>query len=64
MDIAAVKKAVNWVVRQIGKRNRRLNGQAGLLAEEIARIDSKSARWIAADAIRELKSPAVLNRLK
>jgi 3-methyladenine DNA glycosylase AlkD len=61
---AGVKKAVNWAVRQIGKRNRRLNGQALLLAGEIARIDSKSARWIAADAIRELKSTAVLNRLK
>jgi len=63
-DRAGVKKSVNWAVRQIGKRNRRLNGRAVLLAGEIARIDSKSARWIAADAIRELESTAVLNRLK
>jgi 3-methyladenine DNA glycosylase AlkD len=63
-DRAAVKKAVNWAIRQIGKRNRRLNGEAIRFSEEVARIDSKSARWIAADAIRELKSEAVLRRLR
>lgn len=63
-DRAGVKKAVNWTIRQIGKRNRRLNEEAIALSEEIARIDSKSARWIAADAIRELKSEAVQKRLK
>jgi 3-methyladenine DNA glycosylase AlkD len=59
-----VKKAVNWAVRQIGKRNRSLNERAIGLAEEIARIDAGSARWIASDAIRELKSEAVARRLK
>ncbi len=59
-----VKKAVNWAVRQIGKRNRRLNGEAIALSEQIGRIDSGSARWIAADAMRELKSEAVGRRLK
>lgn len=61
---AGVKKAVNWAIRQIGKRNRRLNAEAILLSEQIARIDSGPARWIAADAIRELKSEAVGKRLK
>ncbi|MCU0848689.1 MAG: DNA alkylation repair protein [Spirochaetes bacterium] len=51
-----VKKAVNWALRQIGKRNQRLNREAINLAEKISRIDSRSARWIAADALRELKS--------
>jgi len=54
-----VRKAVNWALRQIGKRNKRLNKEAIALAEEISRIDSKAARWIAADALRELKSDMV-----
>lgn len=59
-----VKKAVNWALRQIGKRNHILNKKAVKLAIEIQNIDSKSARWIANDAIRELTSQSVLNRLK
>ncbi len=59
-----VKKAVNWALRQIGKRNLNLNAKATILGEEIALLDSKSARWIAGDALRELKSEAVLERLK
>ncbi len=59
-----VKKAVNWALRQIGKRNLNLNGKAIETAKEIQEIDSKSARWIAADAIRELTSQAVLERLQ
>jgi len=51
-----VKKAVNWALRQIGKRNAFLHREAVRTATEIAKIDSASARWIAADAIRELKS--------
>ncbi len=51
-----VRKAVNWAVRQIGKRNRQLRVQAIALAEEIRQMDSPSARWIAADALRELRS--------
>lgn len=50
-----VKKAVNWALRQIGKRNRRLNKLAIKTAEEIKMMDSRSARWIASDALRELK---------
>jgi 3-methyladenine DNA glycosylase AlkD len=59
-----VRKAVNWALRNIGKRNIRLNRAAIQLAEEIGRIDSKTARWIASDAIRELKSVPVQQRLK
>ena len=59
-----VRKAVNWALRNIGKRNRRLNTRAVAVAKEIARIDSKAARWIAADAMRELRSPAVRRRLQ
>ena len=59
-----VRKAVNWALRQIGKRNHNLNQMAVKTAEEIQQIDSKSARWIAADAIRELTSEAVYKKLK
>lgn len=59
-----VKKAVNWALRQIGKRNRALNRDAIAAARRIRRIDSKAARWIAADALRELESAAVRERLK
>ena len=58
-----VRKAVNWALRQIGKRNVRLNRKAIKVAQEIRKMDSKSARWIAADALRELASPAVQGRL-
>jgi len=50
-----VKKAVNWALRQIGKRNSNLRVLAIERAETIAQIDSKAARWIAKDAIKELK---------
>ncbi len=59
-----VKKAVNWALRQIGKRNLNLNGKALATAREIQAIDSKSARWVATDAIRELTSQAVVERLQ
>lgn len=58
-----VKKAVNWALRQIGKRNMRLNQAAIETAEEIKQLDSKSARWIAADALRELTGDVVQARL-
>jgi 3-methyladenine DNA glycosylase AlkD len=57
-----VKKAVNWALRQIGKRNLKLNKAAFKTAEEIRTIDSRSARWIAADALRELKGAPVQAR--
>lgn len=49
-----VKKAVNWALRQIGKRNRILNQAAIDTARQIQKLDSKSAKWIASDALREL----------
>ena len=58
-----VEKAVNWALRQIGKRNRNLNQHAIEAAQEIQQIDSKSARWIAADALRELTGDKVQQRL-
>ena len=59
-----VKKAVNWALRQIGKRNLNLNRKAVRAAEKIQKIDSKAAKWIARDALRELKSEKVQERLK
>ena len=58
-----VKKAISWALRCIGKRNLSLNQKALSTAEEIRQTDSASARWIASDVIRELKSEAVQNRL-
>ena len=49
-----VKKAVNWALRQIGKRNPRLRKAAMQTARQIQQQDSKAARWVAADALREL----------
>ena len=59
-----VKKAVNWALRQIGKRNLSLNKVAIRTGKEIKKIDSKAARWIASDALRELQSEAVIERFK
>jgi len=51
-----VKKAVNWALRQIGKRNDVLKKHAVKTARDIHKIHSPSAQWIAADALRELTS--------
>lgn len=51
-----VRKAVNWALRQIGKRNLILKKEAIKTADQILTIDNKTARWIAGDALRELKS--------
>ena len=59
-----VKKAVNWALRNIGKRNQALNKAALEVTYEIKEIDAKSARWIASNAIRELESDKVQERLK
>ena len=57
-----VKKAVNWALRNIGKRNLHLNKRAIEIAKEIQKINSKSARWIASDALRELTSDKIKRR--
>jgi 3-methyladenine DNA glycosylase AlkD len=59
-----VKKAVNWALRQIGKRNITLNREAIKLAGEIKKIDSKAARWIASDALRELNKPRTTEQIR
>ena len=51
-----VRKAVNWALRQIGKRNAALLGEAVQCAERLRRQPSKAARWIAADALREWRA--------
>ena len=58
-----VKKAVNWALRQIGKRNRLLNKEAIATAERVRSQRSPPARWIASDALRELESEALQSRL-
>ena len=59
-----VKKGVNWALRQIGKRNLKLNKKAIEAGKRIARLTSKSAKWIASDALRELTSKRVQSKLK
>lgn len=59
-----VKKAVNWALRQIGKRSLHLNKLAVETAERIKSQNTRSARWIASDAIRELRSEKVIERLR
>lgn len=63
-DRNSVKKAVNWALRQIGKRNSSLNKKATETAGEIRQMDSSSAKWIASDALRELTGKAVQGRLR
>ena len=58
-----VKKAVSWALRQIGKRSAGLNTKAFRTAEQMGRLDARSSRWIARDALRELRSDAVQARL-
>ncbi len=58
-----VKKAVSWALRLIGKRSRALHHAAVRSAQAIRRQDSASARWVAADALRELTAPAATRRL-
>lgn len=59
-----VKKAVNWALRTLGKRSLYLNEQAIICAERIQAQGTKSAKWIASDALRELRSEKVLARLE
>jgi 3-methyladenine DNA glycosylase AlkD len=62
-DREYVKKGANWALRQIGKRNSSLNEKAIQVAERISIKDSRAARWIASDALRELKSEKVQERI-
>jgi 3-methyladenine DNA glycosylase AlkD len=58
-----VKKAVNWALRQIGKRSVALHGPALQLAEKLAVSGDKTARWIGKDAVKELSDPKTMERL-
>lgn len=59
-----VKKAVNWALRNIGKRNAVLNRKAIAAAKQIAKSEDKTAQWIAKDALKELNSEKVQARVK
>lgn len=59
-----VRKAVNWALRGIGKRNLALNKKARVISSELLAVDSRVARWIAADALRELTNAKTLARIK
>jgi 3-methyladenine DNA glycosylase AlkD len=58
-----VKKAINWALRQIGKRNLALNKMAIITAQKILTKGNKKANWVALDALRELQSEKILARL-
>lgn len=59
-----VRKAVNWALRNIGKRNRACHAPALALAETLAASPDKTARWIGKDAVRELTGEKLLARLR
>jgi 3-methyladenine DNA glycosylase AlkD len=59
-----VKKAVNWALRHIGKRNLKLRLEALKLADEIKKLNNKTAIWVANDTIRELNNPKIVKRIK
>ena len=59
-----VRKAVNWALRNIGKRSRACHAPALMLAERLAASADKTARWIGKDAVKELTSEKILARLR
>jgi 3-methyladenine DNA glycosylase AlkD len=59
-----VKKAVNWALRQIGKRNERLCKKAIKLCKELLKKEDKSSKWIAQDALRELEKYLAEGKIK
>ena len=59
-----VRKAVNWALRQIGKRDMGSNRSAINAAEKVLARGDRASRWVASDALRELRSEAVQERLK
>ncbi len=59
-----VKKAVNWALRNIGKRSPALNRAAIALAEDLLTLGDKTANWVARDALRELRSEKIQQRLE
>ncbi len=59
-----VKKAVNWSVRNIGKRNLFLHKKAIQLSQEILGLNTKPSSWIAKNALLELQSEKIISRIK
>lgn len=59
-----VKKAVNWALRSIGKRNLYLNQKAVATARRILKQEGKAAQWVARDALRELMDQGLQNRFR
>lgn len=59
-----VKKSVNWAIRQIGKTNLENNKKAIALAREILEMDSKASKWVARNALKELESDKVRDKLR
>lgn len=57
-----VKKSVNWALRQIGKRNKNLNAASTEIGKKLIKSDSKSARWIGQNALKELSSEKIKKR--
>lgn len=57
-----VKKAVNWALRQIGKRSATCHEHALAVADRLATSPDKTARWIGKDAVRELKGSIALRK--
>ena len=62
-DRPLVRKGASWALRSIGKRSPRLNAAAIETAQRLQGSDGRGARWVAADALRELRSEAVQRRL-
>jgi 3-methyladenine DNA glycosylase AlkD len=58
-----VKKGVNWALRQIGKRNALLHARACETAESLRGMQDRTARWIGADALRDLHTDTTLRRI-
>ena len=58
-DRLYVRKAVNWALRNIGKRNSDLNIEATIVAKRLALLESKSAKWIGSNALNEFGKSTV-----
>jgi 3-methyladenine DNA glycosylase AlkD len=59
-----VKKAVSWALRNIGKKNKKLNKEVIKFAKELEKSDIKSAKWIAKDTLRDIQREKVTKRWK
>jgi len=59
-----VRKAVNWALRQIGKRNTALYPEALAVAQKLMLSENKTARWIGTDSSKELQNEKIINRIK